>query len=232
MKIKKFSLSGVLSLALGCAVLLPGTSASARSFLAMGGTTFALNPIPNTSPQQYTHSVDGVVWVSVLGDCTIHWDVVATMPPANSTTWTGSGTFTITTADGDQLNASVVGVFPESPAWGANGYGVLDIHYSIKFTGGTGIFAKAHGTATISHGFASLAMPATLGSPSITLPGYGLLDLTPGGIPGLYPPNADLIDPGTDTAQGSPSGVLTGKACWLMRGNLLGVRLGKSQNHQ
>jgi hypothetical protein len=200
MKIKQWGLSGALGLALGCAALVPGTSASARDFLAMGGTTFVMSP--SSSPPLLNHEVDGVVWVSTLGDCMIHWEVLVTPPPANSTVWTGNGKFTITTADGDQLTASVVGTFPENLAWGAAGYGVIDINYDIKFTGGTGKFANAHGTAKISHGLAALTDP--------NAPGYGVLDLTPG--LGFYPPNADLITP--------TSGELTGKACWLMHGNL------------
>ena len=65
---KKMRLIKVLSLALSCgALVFGGTSASADEFSANAGTTFILVPVPNTSPQLFTHTVDGVVRCHAAG---------------------------------------------------------------------------------------------------------------------------------------------------------------------
>ncbi|HEV2391109.1 MAG TPA: hypothetical protein VG146_01965 [Verrucomicrobiae bacterium] len=199
----KLSLSRIISLTLGCAALVPGgTSANAREFHGHGGTTFVMTPVPSSSPQQYAHTVDGVVWISLLGDCTFHAVVMATVPTPPSVVWPlTDGIFTITTPDGTStLTATAEGYAtsnPENPA-------ILDLYYKVTFTGGTGKLAHAHGTAELIDGFASLA----------TSPGF---EDFPGFTGLVYPPNADLIDPNSEPGQ---SGDLTGKACWLIVGNL------------
>ena len=191
----KLSRFKVLGLALGCAALvLGGTSAGAREFFSNGGTTFVLVPVLGTSPQQFTHTVDGVVQVSPLGACTVHFDLIVTATASSSRPYLVTGTQTITTADGaSSLASSVNGYLSSNPANAT----FLGIHYQLSFTGGTGKLANAQGS-TVLTGFAALA----------TAP--GIEDLP--GSTGVYPPNADLIAP--------PSGDLTGKACWLMQGNL------------
>lgn len=200
---KRHNLSKVLGLTLTCAVLgLGGTAAGAREFRAHGGTTFVMIPILSSNPLQYSHTVDGVVWISLLGDCTFHALVTATVPTPPSAIWPlTDGVFTITTADGTStLTATAEGYGKLNPANPA----ILDIYYKVTFTGGTGRLANAHGTAEIVDGFAALA----------TNPGF--VDF-PGSLGPVYPPNADLIDPNLLPGQ---SGDIIGKACWLMNGNL------------
>jgi len=163
-------------------------------FFANAGTTFVLVPIPSTSPQQYTHTVDGVVNVLPLGNCTVHFDLIVTSTGSSSIPYTVSGTQTITTADGSStVTSSVNGYLSSVPANAT----FLDILYELKFTGGTGQLANARGQ-TVLQGFAAIA----------TAPGE---DDFPGSV-GILPQNADLIAP--------PSGDLTGKACWVMQGTL------------
>lgn len=182
-------------LALGCAAFgVSDTSASAREFFANAGTTFVLVPLLSTSPLQFTHTVDGVVQVSPLGACTVHFDLIVTATSSSSRPYLVAGTQTITTADGaSSVTSSVNGYLSSNPANAT----FLGIHYELTFTGGTGQLADARGR-TVLQGFAALA----------TAPGY---EDFPGST-GIYPQDADLIAP--------PSGDLTGKACWVMQGSL------------
>ncbi len=193
---KKLSLPAVLSLALGCAALLfGGTSAAARDFSAFAGTTFILVPVANTSPQQFTHTVDGVADVSPLGNCTVRFDLIVTATSDPKRPYDVAGTQTITTADGKSSVTSVVkGYLSSNPANPT----FLGIHYKLVFISGTGELAKAKGNTQL-RGFAALALN----------PGY--IDFP--GTPNVYPVDADLIAP--------PSGDLTGKACWEMKGSLM-----------
>ena len=193
---KRTSLTTGLCLALGCAALVfGGTSASAGEFSAFAGTTFILVPVPNTSPQQYTHTVDGVVQVSPLGACTVHFDLLVKPTSNAKRPYTVEGTQTIATVDGkSSVTSSVEGYLSSNPA----NAGFLGIHYKLTFIGGTGQLARAHGKTQLS-GFAALAItPGFIDSPGNT---------------NVYPPDADLIAP--------PSGDLTGKACWMMTGDLM-----------
>ncbi len=193
---KKTILSKLLSLTLGCAALgLGGTSASAGEFSAFAGTTFILVPVPNTSPQQFTHTVDGVVEVAPLGDCTVHFDLIVTMTADSERPYNVAGTQTITTADGkSSVTSAVQGYLSSNPANAS----FLGIHYKLVFINGTGQFTGAEGKTQLD-GFAALALN----------PGY--VDL-PGTL-NVYPPDADLIAPAL--------GSLTGKACWTMKGHLV-----------
>jgi hypothetical protein len=200
---KKLSLSKILGLALGCAALvLGGIYASADSrhsnvFSAIAGTTYVLTPIPDTTPQQYSHTVDGVVRVASLGDCTVHFDLVVTL--TDSPTSLVTGTQIITTGDGKStLISKVNGYVTPDPANAT----FLDIHYDLSFTDGTGEFAHAQGH-TLLEGFAAAA------------PSPGSEDFP--GLTGVYPVNADLIDPNSVLGQ---SGDITGKATWMMQGHL------------
>lgn len=192
---KKLSLPAFLTVAFSCAALILGSpSASASQFSAFAGTTFILVPVPKTSPQLFTHTVDGVVQVSALGDCTVHFDLLVTSTADPKRPYDVEGTQTITTADGSSsVTSSVKGYLSANPANAT----FLGIHYKMVFVSGTGLLADARG-ATQLRGFAALAMN----------PGY--VDLP--GTPNVYPPDADLMLPG--------SGNLTGKACWTMKGEL------------
>jgi hypothetical protein len=169
-------------------------SAIAQEFFANAGTTFILVPVPNTNPQEFTHTVDGVVQVSRLGACTVHFDLIVTATGSTTQPYTVKGTQTITTADGASIVTSSVNGYLSSNPDNAT---FLGIHYELKFTGGTGKLEDARGL-TVLHGFAAIS----------TDPGHENLP----GSKGVKPQDADLIAP--------PSGDLTGKACWVMQGIL------------
>ncbi len=194
---KKMSLATVLSLAFaGAALILGNTSVSAREFSAIAGTTFILVPVPGTSPQQFTHTVDGVAQVSSLGDCTVHFDLTVTVTGDSERPYQVGGTQIITTADGKSSVTSWVNGYlisnPANPTF-------LGIDYQLTFTSGTGQLTGAQGK-TVLTGFAALALA----------PGY--VDFP--GTPNVYPPDADLMLPGPNN--------LTGKACWMMKGVMKG----------
>lgn len=185
-----------LALALGCATLVLGTiyasaapnSSGPKHFHANAGTTFVLFPASTPGGPQ-SHNIDGVVRVSSLGDCTFHAtaNLVATANP-NFFLIT-DGLFLFTTADGSStLTASAAGTLTVNPA---NAY-MGDIQYDVKFTGGTGSLAGAHGSGKL-HGFVLFT-------------------------------TIDLVQPDDTTVPpeppAPPAGSQTGKACWLLDGDL------------
>src|SRR5262245_14197419 len=98
----KLNLFKTTMLALACAAtVLTTLPALADDIKANAGTTFTLVPTEfdaNGNPTKFTHTVDGVVRVSLLGRCTVHFDVVGVPRPDG--TFTGVGTLRITSADG------------------------------------------------------------------------------------------------------------------------------------
>jgi hypothetical protein len=192
---KKLSLSKILGLALGCGVLVLGAaSASTKdahqhggtSFHANGGTTFILGPA-STPGGPRSHTIDGVVLFSTLGDCTFHATAALVETATPGFYLITGGDFLFTTADGaSTVTASAEGTGTVNAA---NPY-MLDIEYKVTFTGGTGSLALAHGSAHL-HGFA-------------------------------YFTDCDLVQPGGDSiCEGIvPAGANTGKACWLLDGEL------------
>jgi hypothetical protein len=169
-------------------------SAEQEEFFANAGTTFILVPVPNTSPQEFTHTVDGVVQTSRLGDCTVHFDLVVTATGSSSRPYLVKGKQTITTAEGaSSVTSSVNGYLSSNPANAT----FLGIHYKLTFTSGTGRLTDARGRTDL-YGFAAIA----------TAPGHEDFP----GSKSVSPQSADLIAP--------PSGDLTGKACWIMHGRL------------
>jgi hypothetical protein len=156
---KKLSLSKLVTLALGCAALaITALPAEARDIRAHGGTTFELIPVEfdaNGNPTKFTHTVDGVVRVSLLGNCTVHGDVIGVPRPDGSLGL--AGTVRITSADGaTTLDFAVEGAVttdPVNPSFG-------NFHYDARFTGGTGSMAHARGRADID-GFGMFTSPST-----------------------------------------------------------------------
>lgn len=132
---------------------------------AYAGTTFILTPVPER-PTEFPHTVDGVVRVSLLGNCTVHFDVLMFAPKTTKDPFTLLGTLRITSADGTTtLDADVVGTATFDPA----NAGFMNLHYDVKFTGGTGQMAHARGKADID-GFAMFTS-ATTGKATWSLKG-------------------------------------------------------------
>ena len=142
----RFSLFKGLGLALGCAALaLTTNSISAADIRANGGTTWTLEP--TADPSLFTHTVDGIVQVSLLGNCTVHADVIVHFPANPSQPPSLNGSFTFTTADGaTTLKAKAEGTGTPDPA---NPSFFLNFQYHVTFTGGSGQFATARGEAEI-----------------------------------------------------------------------------------
>ena len=144
----KLNLFKSITLVLGCAAFaLTSTRAEAGAIKAHAGTTFTLTPVEfaNGIPTKFTHTVDGVVRVSLLGNCTVHADVIA-VPSPDFSSFSLAGTFRITSADGaTSLNAEVKGVATTDPD---NQY-FANFHYDVKFTSGTGRMANASGKGDI-----------------------------------------------------------------------------------
>ena len=159
----KLNLFKSFALALGCAALAM-TTVPAQVGVVQGhaGTTFTLTTVAfdaSGNPTKFTHTVDGVVRVSLLGNCTVHADVIVLPPKPNTTDpWLLAGTFRITSANGAIiLNADAVGTATPDPA---NPALFLNFHYDVKFTGGTGAMTNARGTADVD-GFAMFTDVAT-----------------------------------------------------------------------
>jgi hypothetical protein len=142
----KLNLFKSIALALGCAALAVfTTSTQADPIKANAGTTFVLSPVPG-HPEQLTHSIDGVVRVTIMGNSTFHGDVLIYLPTAPGKPYGLVGTCRFTSADGaTTLDAAVEGIGTLDPA----NPNFLNIHYEVKFTGGTGQMANASGRGEI-----------------------------------------------------------------------------------
>jgi hypothetical protein len=110
---------------------------------AHGGTTFALTPVEfdaSGNPTKFSHTVNGVVRVSLLGNCAFQADIPAV--PHRDGTFSLAGTFRITSADGEtSLDAEVEGVATPDPANPL----FANVHYDVKFTSGTGRMKDVRG---------------------------------------------------------------------------------------
>jgi hypothetical protein len=132
-------------LGLGCATLtMASISVEADAIKGHAGTTFTVAPIPG-SPEKFTHTVDGVVRLSSLGNCTVHFDVTGAFDAQGNVT--GAGTFKITSADGKN-SFQGEGVATGSPD-PENPQSFLNFHYDLKITGGTGLMQNVRGKAVI-----------------------------------------------------------------------------------
>jgi hypothetical protein len=151
----------LIALVIGWAMLATTTlPAEAGVVKGHAGTTFDLAPIAFDAtgrPTTYTHTVDGLVRIFELGNCTFHADVIITQPNANDP-FTLTGTFIIRTADGATiLHADAQGMGTPDPA---NPAFFLNFHYDVKITGGAGLMANARGTADVD-GFAMFTSQST-----------------------------------------------------------------------
>ena len=146
---KTRNLFKAIALALGCATLAMTTAfAEARDIKAHAGSTFVNAPVEfdaHGNPTKFAHTVDGVLRVYSLGNCTFHADVVAVPRPDG--TFALSGTFRITSADGNTtLDGEVQGA--TAPDESGNP-AFANFHYDVKFTGGTGRMDGARGKGDI-----------------------------------------------------------------------------------
>jgi hypothetical protein len=158
----KLNLFKSIALAFACAALAFATPcANAGVIKGHAGTTFNLTPVSfdsNGNPTKFTHTVDGVVRVFELGNCTFHADVIVFPPKTTADPFILVGTFRITTADGaTTLNADAAGTATPDPT---NPTFFLNFHYDVKVTGGTGAMTNARGVADVD-GFAMFTSAST-----------------------------------------------------------------------
>ncbi len=171
--------AGVAGLALICAALaLPGARTRAQSSLPANaaafsgniGGSFVFSPADN-SGLRFNVVADTAGQGSVLGNFTDHAQLVVQFPPPGSTqpiTLTGSGTWT--TSDGQSsVTLSVTGTATPDPA---NPF-IFNNNYQATITGGTGAFAGATGSATVSE-VVQFNSTLTGGSAALTFKGYVL----------------------------------------------------------
>ena len=142
MRVSKLLLLGVVAIV--SPLLLTGAGPRVDGIItANAGTTFEL--APSNEPGVLIHTVDGVAQVSLLGNCTVHFDTLVQVPLPGEP-FKVSGTMQLTSADGSSaIQTEVKGWVisdPASPAFG-------DFHYDVVITGGEGKFAGARGKAEI-----------------------------------------------------------------------------------
>jgi len=134
-----------LSLALGCAALAFTTnSISAADIRVNAGTTWTL--APTADPSVFTHTVDGITQVSLLGNCTFHADVLVRFPAKAGHPLALAGSAIFMAADGTTLKAALVGEGTPDPASAR----FLNFHYRATFNGGSGPLANARGEGDIN----------------------------------------------------------------------------------
>ncbi len=133
-------------------LLIPGSGTKAQSSLPANaaalfgnvGGTFVMTPADN-SGLRFNVVADTVGQASILGNFTDHAQLVVQFTSATSAILTGGGTWT--TADGQStVTLTVTGTATPDPA---NPY-IFNNNYQATITGGTGAFAGATGSATVS----------------------------------------------------------------------------------
>ncbi len=170
---KKSKITEIALLAAGCAVLAFASialkadtlPASAAAIKANAGNTFVLTPTPQQNIFKIT--ADGVVQVSLMGNCSEHADVQVTFPTSPGQPILLSGSGALTSSDGSTtLKFNVTGTATPDPANPA----FFNNRYRATFAGGSGAFASASGTAEISE-TVKFSSPAS-GTGTWTMKGY------------------------------------------------------------
>lgn len=170
----KLSLLKKLGLLLSCGALALGSvqvnggdtlPTNAAALRANAGNTFVLTP--TLDPSVFKITADGVVQVSLMGNCSEHAEILVQFPASAGQPILLTGTGTLTSSDSaTTLNFSVSGTATPDPANPA----FFNNNYQATFTGGTGALASAKGVAQISElvKFSS----QTAGTGTWTMKGY------------------------------------------------------------
>jgi len=171
---KQSNLLRTLALTLTCAALAVGhrsmsaigtLPSNAANLVANAGVTFTVTP---TGPNVALVTADGVVAVSVMGNCIEHAEVQVNFPTTPGQPILLSGSSTLTSSDGtSSLKLSFIGTATPDPA---NPH-FLNNSYQVTVTGGTGAFASAKGSAQISE-VAQFNSTFSGGTAAWTMKGY------------------------------------------------------------
>jgi hypothetical protein len=132
-----------IALALACtALVMTATADNTRDIKGNSGNNFALTPTATPGVLMLTHP--GVAQVSSIGNCTFDGIEVVLVPATPDKPFVLNGTWRFISADGaTTLDAEVEGTGTPDPA----NSGFVNLHYRVKFTGGTGKMANARGKA-------------------------------------------------------------------------------------
>jgi hypothetical protein len=151
---KKDQVIKILALGLGCAVLVSGSNkitaqstlpATAANLVGNGGITFVF--APTSDPSAFTITSEGEAYLSLLGNCSEHAQLVAHFPTSAGQLVALSGTVMLTSSEGaNSVTFSVTGTATPDPANAA----FFNNTYQVTFTGGTGAFVSARGSGSIS----------------------------------------------------------------------------------
>jgi len=126
------------------ALLIAAAPVNAAKISGSSGNNFTLTP--TATPGVFTLTHPGVARVSLLGNCTFDGTETVIAPTTPDQPFLLSGTFRFTSADGaSTLNVEAEGTGFPDPA----NPNFVNIHYTMKFTGGTGKMANARGKAEL-----------------------------------------------------------------------------------
>ena len=156
MKSRKITLAIALAIAFA-ATVLPLERVAAAEPVPLKGSYATSSIITVNFP--FVHiSTDGVGQVSQLGRTTLHGELDVLIG-ANTVT----GTFTFTAANGDTLTGTISGFIPPPDPQGN-----VEFDSAVAFTGGTGRFSGASGSA-VTHSVAQTTGPdSSVASNTIT----------------------------------------------------------------
>jgi hypothetical protein len=150
----KASIKGRFVVPVIALLLVTSFAAEAGEIRGSSGNNFTLTP--TATPGVFTLTHPGVARVSLLGNCTFDGTETLVMPATPDQPLTTTGTFQFVSADGSStLEAEVIGRGTPDPA----NPNFVNLHYTIKFTGGTGKMANARGKGELT-GTAMLTSPA------------------------------------------------------------------------
>jgi len=129
------------------------TIANAGEIRGSSGNNFTLTPTATPGVFHMTHP--GVAQVSLLGNCTFDGEEIVIAPTGPNGLFILSGTWHFATANGSStLDAEVEGTGTPDPT----NPNFVNLRYTFKFTGGTGIMANARGKGQMD-GVAMLTSP-------------------------------------------------------------------------
>lgn len=154
----------IIAVALACTALaMTITTTEAAPVRAHAASRFELTP--TATPGVFTDTADGPARVSLLGNCTLHAEQVVTLPATPDQPILIKGKWRFTSADGTTtLDAETEGTGTPDPI----NPSFVNIHYEMKFTGGTGRMANARGRADVDVVAMFISAPGGTATVSLT----------------------------------------------------------------
>ena len=145
-------------------LLVNASSANAGEIRGSSGNNFAL--APTATPGVFTLTHPGVAQVSLMGNCTFDGTETVIAPTAPGQPSLTTGTFRFASADGTTtLDVEADGIGTPDPG----NPNFINIHYTMKFTGGTGKMANVRGKGELDG--VAMFTSATGGTTTFTFAG-------------------------------------------------------------